>query len=343
METKAEVETVDWSMEGVWNTSLIRPERDMRDRSYLWASEVGKPLADLWLKWQKITPTNPPNDRSKRKFMAGDVWEFIIGLILQQSGLVIEAQAEIWTEFELKVKGKCDYIAGGTPDFDKALQDIMQIGFPEKMQGMANDVVLGLKRLYGGKALEPMALEVKSVSSFMMDKVEKTGLPSRDHVFQDAHYIIGRNMKKGMIVYVCRDDCRMKEFLILNNEETLADYRREVKRVAEVITQDEMPDKEPLILFDPDMGKFSKNFAVEYSGYLTYLYGFETPEKYREEVDSKIARWNRVLKRIAAGATITKKNQEVIDEIKKEWGNPDELVDFIDPKAAEEAVEETPE
>ena len=64
------------------------------------------------------------------------------------------------------------------------------------------------------------------------------------------------------------------------------------------------------------MSKFSKNWKVEYSGYLS-KYGFESPGEYRDSVDKKISRWNRVIKRMNEGLKMTDDNKKALDEINK--------------------------
>ena len=108
-----------WTLANVWNTSIEnREERIISSRDHLWASELGRQDADLYLKLMGETPTNPPNNRSLRKFEAGNIWEWIIKLILMRAGVYQETQKRV--EFRkdgwLPVTGKLDYIAGGKPN-----------------------------------------------------------------------------------------------------------------------------------------------------------------------------------------------------------------------------------
>src|SRR5258708_20285530 len=98
-----------WGLATAWNASLIdTEERELKVRDNLWASELGKAPIDVWLKMHGTKPTNPPNARSLRKFEAGNVFEWIVSLILKRAGILRESQK--WSSFQypglLKVTGK---------------------------------------------------------------------------------------------------------------------------------------------------------------------------------------------------------------------------------------------
>src|SRR3990167_9806570 len=72
----------NWTFTDIWNKSILdRKERPTIARNRLWASELGKSHLDIYLKMQGEITTNPPNARSLRKFEAGNIWEWIVGLI----------------------------------------------------------------------------------------------------------------------------------------------------------------------------------------------------------------------------------------------------------------------
>jgi len=98
---------------------------------------------------------------------------------------------------------------------------------------------------------------------------------------------------------------------------------------------DTRPPLEPLIMFED--GKFKKNLGIEYSNYLTMLYGFDTPRDYSDAVKSKVARWSRVISRYIKGDKITAKNEEVKAEIIREGYDWDYLMIAAQPVEEEEA------
>ena len=133
-------------------------------------------------------------------------------------------------------------------------------------------------------------------------------------------------MPEGHIVYICKDDLRMIEFGVLNPSPIEDKYKTDIEKMTNYIRTKTRPEKEPLISFDQENGRFTKNWKVEYSNYLTLLYGYERPDIFADEWSKKAAQFNRVYGRCIAGATMTKLNLEVIEEIKKTFPNFEDLV-----------------
>src|SRR5262245_51894370 len=108
---------MSWAFIDVWNASLIKPDRDMKPRENIWASEIGYSYIDRYLKMTGVKQTNPPNERALRKFQAGNLWEWVIGFILKRAGILQGKQRSV--DFQqpgmLNVTGKLDFIAGGLP------------------------------------------------------------------------------------------------------------------------------------------------------------------------------------------------------------------------------------
>ena len=308
---------MSWGFAEVWTASLLEIEqRPMKARDNLWASELGKAPIDLYLKLKGTEPTNPPNARSLRKFEAGNVFEWIVGLILKRAGILQESQK--WCSYQypgmLKVTGKADYIAGGKPDFDKALAEMEQLDLPKIFLKATENI----KKHLQGQELAEMPLEIKSVSSFMFDLLEFNKTASKIHRLQTFHYLKAENRPRANIVYICRDDLRMMEIPVINDAETEAEYKKTIENISKYILADEKPPLEKHVIFDEDYNKFAKNFNVAYSGYLTMLYGFKDQMEFDEMYMPKVSRWNRVMQRVKDGAKMTEKNLAVIDEINKE-------------------------
>jgi len=124
--------------------------------------------------------------------------------------------------------------------------------------------------------------------------------------------------------------------------------------VADIITMSDyyntktIPPIEPLVKFNE---KFSANWNVQYSKYLTHTYGFETKQAYSDYALPLTTRWNRVLIRMNEGKDLTPDNIKAIEEMRKmgfkiEWRNetldiPHEEV--AEPKAKESAAEKLDE
>lgn len=305
---------MNWKLDQLWNECVYSNQRPLEPRNYCYASEIGQPLVDRYLKMRGEKPTNPPNMRSLRKFEAGNLTEWIVRFVLQRAGLIVNEQQRVETNYEglLRVSGRLDFLAGGFVDIDKAREDISASQLPESIQASSLYIAEKLHEKFGTTPLEKKVLEIKSCSSFVMDMMEKTEKPIKHHRLQLFHYMKGLGLK-GELVYICKDDLRMICFPLTANEELEKEYTDDLKKLTFYVEAKLLPPLEPLIVVED--GKFKKNLGIEYSNYLQLLYGFETPRDYSDAVKSQVSRWSRVVSRYAKGEKITTKNEEVRKEI----------------------------
>ena len=318
-----------WGVGAIWNKGLlVREERPRVARDYIWASELDKSNVDIWLAMRGTEPSNYPNARSLRKFLAGDIWEWILRLILLKCGILVEAQERVEHQFEgmLKVTGRLDYIAGGKPDFEKGRAELDNLMLLPQLKNMGQKIVDFFEANFPD-GLENKVIEVKSRSAFMfeVDMRKKTG--QKAHRLQTMHYLIGKGMRAGEIFYICRDDCRLLEVPVLNPSAAYDEYKERVAYLTEAMKSETQPAIEEKIIFDDEAGKFSKNWRIEYSSYLTMLYGYERPNIYADEVSPIVARFNRVMGRVKRSEKMTPKNLEALEEMKQHGFNPDALVE----------------
>lgn len=335
---------VPWNISQIWNETLDRPvARPLVPRDYIYASEIGKSLCDRYLKMYGVTPTNPPNTRSLRKFQAGDSWEFITGMMLSAAGMLKKQQIRVEVKLPklLRVSGRLDFVVGAPADYNAAKENIRKMQEQMELIGWSlppfffNAIDKFIDKYKGQKLIDVIA-EIKTVSSFMMEKIQKTASPMPHHVFQNFHYVYGNDagITTGKLLYVCKDDCIMEEFLVENNEELLQQYILDVKKITKAYKVgfnpknplELMPEKEPAVLFEEGVWRFAKNWNVEYSDYLTLLHGYATPEAYRMAWQYKTSSWNRVFKRCLRNDRMTDKNKEVIADALKHFPNWDKLV-----------------
>lgn len=320
----------------IWNKALVsKAERELVPRNYSYASEMGYPLIDRYLKMTAVQQTNPPNDRAKRKFFAGNLYEWIVWSVFNLSGVVISKQDRVMVEDgAIPVSGKLDFLIGGKPDYDKAKKELSHLVLSEDIKWFFDKAIEFMSVEYTDEI--PLSVkEIKSLSSFMFDRVESRG-PIHQHQLQLLHYQMGLNIGRGGISYICREDARLREFDLQDVDGLKNSYYSELKELKGYLDAKQRPPLEPLIKWD---GKFAKNSGVEYSGYLTMLYGFNEPEDYRNAVGSKVSRFNRVLVRIRDGAKMTDKNKEVIDEMAKDGYDPQELTKQMDSKIEEDGAD----
>ena len=164
-----------WSLYKIWNDSvLLAPEKQVVPRDYMWASELGGPMADRYLKMKGIKPSNPASTRALRKFDAGNIWEWIVSIILKRSGILAEQQT--WLPYQypgmLKVTGKLDFLAGGQPDWEKSKFEVSKLDLPPFITLKANAIIDDFANKYPA-GLEKIVLEIKSSSVYLFDKLDK--------------------------------------------------------------------------------------------------------------------------------------------------------------------------
>lgn len=323
---------IPWKLAGIWNSAAMKPERPLKPRDYIYASEVGASMYDRYLKMNAVPYTNPPNERSRRKFLAGNLFEFITKQILVSAGIFhkeeIKVDAQPYPK-GLEVHGRYDFVAGGYVEKDAALERLESLLLPDYLEDVGRKIIGQL----AGKELERYILELKSVSSYVIEKVNFIGRALPHHGLQGHHY--QRNGSyRAEVAYISRDDLRMEQFAIIP-EEVEPLYQDDILRMSTYYKKKKVPPREPMATFDVLVGRFAKNFRVEWSPYLSH-YGFKTPDDYRNAV-TFVEKWNRCMSRyvlVENGAKtptgkpieVTTKNKEVRAEIIKAGYKFDELL-----------------
>lgn len=343
------MEGKDWSLMKVWNDSLIEKAAEIKPaepRERMFASELGRSDIDIWMKLKGIQPSNNPDERAHRKFIAGDLTEWFIRLVLVKVGIYKGTQLPVKITLPdcIEVSGRLDFIAGGIPDFNQGQEAIdaliEELMLPPFFKTLSDNIIQYFRTNYPN-GLKEKVLEVKSLAVHGFNRVEKTGKAIGGHDLQTFHYAHGLQ-KEAAICYISRDDWRMYEIPVMpNDQRLLAKYKEKVERVSGFYKRDEKPNQEPLYVFEEETLRFSTNFNVQYSNYLTMLYGFEHPEEYKDAVGKRVASWNRVLGRVAKGDKMTPKNLEALEDMKKAGFDADKIVEII--KTQKPLVEEEEE
>jgi len=201
-----------WNLSDAWNASAIKENRPSQPRSYIYASEVFGAKIDRWLKMKNVDFSNPPNDRSLRKFFAGNIWEYVVKQILLVCGLYHAEEIKVdATPYDglLSVHGRLDFIAGGYVDKAEAMAKLKEHHLPEILHGLAEKVIGSL----AGQNLEKKILEIKSVSMFVHDYLEKRRKPLDYHVGQAYHYQKNNEFGyKADIAYISKDTALLHQF-----------------------------------------------------------------------------------------------------------------------------------
>ena len=312
-------------MASVWNDTIgNRTEKPPKERGYLWATDLGKSPLEIFLKMRGVQASNPPNQRAYRKFGAGNLMEWVVSIILMRAGVLKDSQGWLNHQYPglLEVTGRMDFMAGGIPDYSQFEARLKEISLPDDIMAGAEGVMNHFRTKYP-EGLADKYLEIKSCSSFAMNAMERTKRSSRNHRLQLFHYLKAANYPMGLVVYICRDDLRMFEVPVKNPSDVEDEYKTEIERLSSYyqthkttplsdflikpdtkdILQWEynpagiqgLPPLDKNIVWDVDWGKFTRNWNVEYSAYLTMLYGYQTQLEFEEAVNPTVSRWNRVI------------------------------------------------
>lgn len=287
-----------FSFKEVWNKVIEKEDRPLSPRERIYPSELGWSKIDTYYKMKAVPMTNPANERSRRKFWSGDWEEYMVSWILKCAGLSFTTQDRVLIQFDecYPISGKIDFIITGTTtpmSYDKDAT-------PE----FINEMIERLKSLFADGDFQVTILELKSQSIFAFEKTLARGNPHLGHMFQLWCYKAYTGLPT-ILVYDCRDDKRIEEFTIDNIEDELGEMvLAEAKLITHYAKNDIVPPKEKLITFED--GKFGKNLKVEYSGYLSMLYGrkmedgtfknFEIPMEYDKWAKSTVGKWNTCIK-----------------------------------------------
>ena len=306
----------------VWNETIERNDKGIEPRSRVYASEIGGAMIDRYLKMKGEAYTNPPNSRSMRKFMAGDIWEWIVQTVLVRAGIKYRTQEKVLVEYEglLPISGRLDFIIhGGSDEIASGLSHDNTM--PPFMQKLTEAIT----NTFAGKNFEETILEIKSVGSFVFESLLANDNPKTNHMLQACVYKKATGLPAS-VIYVCRDDVRILQYSVDTIYEDLEQMVIEdLKEITKYHNEDIEPEKEKLILLDKISQKFTKNWKVSYSAYLTKLYSrevdgkevpFSEPQEYDDYIAPIVSGANRVLKRIKEGKELTKSNEEWIEKMK---------------------------
>ena len=304
-----------WKISDIWNKTLEdRAERSKSPRNRIWASELGKQDLDVYLNLIGEKPTNDFDIRALRKFEAGNLFEWVVQMILIRCGIYQSSQRWISNnEFGLEVSGKLDHLAGGKPDYEAAAA-IKELGLPDIFTKATKKIIEYLGNEWPD-GLPTQIFEVKSTSSYGIEKVYETKKALAGHDLQTFHYAYNEKIN-GLVLYISKDDLRLAEIEIpCDDKELLSRYGGKIESITHHYEKKEEPPKEPEIIFNEEEKKFIKNFNVEYSAYLTRNYKYKKPMDYSDKVTPIITSWNRVLTRVKGGDDMTDNNKAKIGEM----------------------------
>lgn len=329
-----------WTLTGMWNGALQKNNpRVYEARDHIWASELGGSYYDRYWRMKGRKPTTPPNLRSRRKFEGGNLAEWIILQVLARARVLKSSQKRIeYTGGALKVTGKADFVAGGKV---RVIPPARLRDLPESFAIVAESLVEELREKYP-TGMKLVNIEIKSCSGQVFDRYREA--PGLHHALQAFHYAMNTK-RPTLLIYVSRDDFRITEWIIRPRSKKWREiYDKDIDTMAEILklTSAEVKKKikEPLLSFDTDTEKFTKNWRIEYSNYLTD-YGFPYPEKYAKPAQSIALRLSNIVKKIKEGKPIDGKvNQKTLEECYEFYPESEQIIESLKVKYANVVPEE---
>ena len=323
------IEKNDWSIQDIWNAQLTfgRKDKALTKRQHIWASEIGRSYYERWLKMNAIKPDFDYDERTLRKFAAGDFFERMVGYVLIIAGIL--KYDNKWhqipgTKDILAISVKPDYITGGKPDWEKVEKELFDNPLFKLMpvlERISFALVEQIRKKYPD-GLKELVYEIKSINSMLF--WAKRGYLSDAYPHHKMQLFAGMKatgLPEGRIFYISKDDLSVAEFSIFIDDDKLNEtFDKDVKKMSHYIINGIEPPKPPEIVFDETKSiKFIKNkekkeikgcwipnWQIEWSNYLPTITSCKTKEEWLEKVE-KLAK---------------DKNDEIKKEfIKKHYGN----------------------
>ena len=303
-----------WSIAGIWNEQLTfgRKERKLEPRQHIWASELGRNPYERYLKMTAVKPDFDFDERTLRKFEAGNFFERIIGFIFVCAGILKEDNK--WYEIpeskdHIRVTGKPDFVAGGKPDWERVKEHISEELLFKLMPNLGR-IAKALVQYFAEKypeGLPDLVYEIKSVNSMVFwakkDYLQEAYPHHRLQLFWEMK---ATGLQEGRILYISKDDLTVAEFPIYSNDKELNKlYEEDVKLMTEYIRGKRALAKPKGLVFDKRKklkfqynkkkytieGCFTENWQIEWSNYITKLTGIRGKTK-----EQAVAIWKNSLK-----------------------------------------------
>ena len=307
-----------WSLQEIWNKQLTlgRTQRELTSREHIWASEIGKNHFERYLKMTAVKPDKDYDERTLRKFAAGDFFERIIAYVLITAGLLKHDNK--WyeipaTDQTLRVSVKPDFIAGGKPDWAKIKQDLKSNLFFEIMpvlEGVCKSLVEFLSEKYPD-GLKDIVYEIKSLNSQVFwakrDYLQNAYLP---HRLQALTELKATGMPEARLLYISKDDLTVAEFPVFASDPDLNRvWEEDVRLMTHYIKTKTLPPKPDAIVLDPRskirfqlnkqkyeiVGAYTENYEIKWSNYITKM-GYKDEDDYLNAIKPLLKQKNDELK-----------------------------------------------
>lgn len=298
---------MSWSVQTAWNKTITVPKiKKTEPRNFLYASELGRSLFDVYHSLIGIEPTNAITDAVRRKMEAGNFYESLVVWVFQRCGILIETQGKARTpetENSIAVYGRFDILAGTEKSQEswskkkehldilfRQLEEIkFDFPFLSQVKKLSENLVEYLSTEYPD-GIEAKIYEVKSLNSLAFWREgAPISTPYSHHINQLSFYQDHneRGIKNGSFLYIDRDTMSVSELVNIPKE----DQRQERKKWIESITKHyreriEPPKPEP-ILFSKERDQYQFNWEIERSPYADMIIPSSDKQKILDEIKKR--------------------------------------------------------
>lgn len=303
-----------WSIEKVWNEAITQKQKPTKERDYIYPGDIGKNFYERYLKMTGVEPDKTYDDRVLRKFSAGLWFEDQIGNVFKTIGILKESQEDVEiakTDDHLRISGRLDFVAGGITNWADAEERVKSAKFPEFVETTSLALISHFKSLYP-KGLEEVVVEVKSVNSQVFwAKKDYLDEAYPHHVMQLYTYLKAKGIKKGILLYVSKDDLTVKEQVILLEDKELEErWLNDVRTMSKYYRDKQLPPKPDDIVFDKRkkltfqhnkmkcviQGCWVINWEILWSNYFNKITNCKSEEEYNSKVFPMLTEKNNILK-----------------------------------------------
>jgi hypothetical protein len=283
----------------IWNGQLEQEQRSAKMRDYISAGDLGGSFLDRYYKMMGIEPTNPYEPRVLRIFSAGNEFHHLIDTVFRKIGILksCEKYVEIPEDEErLKVLGYYDALIGGFSDWDLARERVKESDLSDFVKSASLALIDNFEnRLPNG--LEEVLCEIKSINSLAFwNRKNYLGVGYPHHRLQLYTYMKATGIKKGILLYVSKDDLMLEECpIIMPNPVLEEEWQNDVRTMTKYYRNKIVPEKEPDVVFNKDRKRYEVNWKLLRSPFLTKITGMKK-EDFEKEVKQKVKEKNKEMK-----------------------------------------------
>jgi hypothetical protein len=276
-----------WSIQQFWNdTALPNNSWPAKPRDYVYATEIGAPLIEVFWKLKGEPVTNDFSDLIVRKMEAGNFMENLIVWVFKRCGILKEWQGTVRFEDAkyLPVHGRLDVVAGHDGNWEETIKKVEQfyetmdqawLDFPYYSIAKEKSKILlrGLAEQYPN-GLTDKIYEIKSLNShaFWKSNGERIGTPYDRHRKQLGLYQMVKNLP-GSFLYIDRDTMAISEIPNILTDELQKEILDWLEKITFYYKNNTEPPLPELIVWEEDKRQWAFNWEVERSVYRDKIIG----------------------------------------------------------------------